>query len=183
MDLQTTVPESVVLGQEALNRDQVVHVGVTGQCLPFRLQAADTQEEILVGSCGGELTIAFKAAAHPPCPASFLMPASWSSLTACRYNHCPHTTFVSDSGPASYGRAPDPPFALHSSPLPGRLRLHQRADGEWEPGSGRDHVSWYINTLGDIKAAGTCLTSLRAQVTSLLSHLRRLKSVAVLPEV
>lgn len=131
LDLQTTIPGSVVLSQEALTRTQVVHVGVTGQRLPFRLQAADTQEEILVGSCGGELTIAFKAAAHPPCPASFLMPASWSSLTACRYNHCPHSTFVSDSGPACYGRAPNPPFALHPGPLPGRLRLHQRADGEW----------------------------------------------------
>lgn len=131
LDLQTTIPGSVVLSQEALTRTQVVHVGVTGQRLPFRLQAADTQEEILVGSCEGELTIAFKAAAHPPCPASFLMPASWSSLTACRYNHCPHSTFVSDSGPACYGRAPNPPFALHPGPLPGRLWLHQRADGEW----------------------------------------------------
>lgn len=48
-----------VLGQEALNWAQVVHVGVSGQRLPFRLQAADTQEEILVGSCGGELTDSF----------------------------------------------------------------------------------------------------------------------------
>lgn len=59
LDLQTMVPGSSVLGQEALNRAQVVHVGVTGQRLPFRLQAADTQEEILVGSCGGELTDSF----------------------------------------------------------------------------------------------------------------------------
>lgn len=56
LDLQTMMPGSGVLGQETLNRAQVVHAGVTGQRLPFRLQAADTQEEILVGSCGGELT-------------------------------------------------------------------------------------------------------------------------------
>lgn len=48
-----------ILGQEGLNWAQVVHVGVSGQRLPFRLQAADTQEEILVGSCGGELTDSF----------------------------------------------------------------------------------------------------------------------------
>lgn len=36
---------------------------------------------------------------------------------------------------------------------------------------------------GAIKAAGTCLTSMRAQVARLLSHLPRLKSVAVLLEV
>lgn len=36
---------------------------------------------------------------------------------------------------------------------------------------------------GAIKAAGTYLTSMRAQVARLLSHLPRLKSVAVLPEV
>lgn len=35
---------------------------------------------------------------------------------------------------------------------------------------------------GDIKAAGTCLSSLGAQVSRLLSLLPRLKSVAVLPE-
>lgn len=43
--------------------------------------------------------------------------------------------------------------------------------------------SWCMYGVGAIKAAGTCLTSMRAQVARLLSHLPRLKSVAVLPEV
>lgn len=59
LGLQTVMLGGGVLGQEALNWAQVVHVGVSGQRLPFRLQAADTQEEILVGSCGGELTDSF----------------------------------------------------------------------------------------------------------------------------
>lgn len=59
LDLQTMMPGSGVLDQEALNWAQVIHAGVTGQRLPFRLQAADTQEEILVGSCGGGLTDSF----------------------------------------------------------------------------------------------------------------------------
>lgn len=53
------MPGSCVLGQETPSRAQVVHVGVTGQRLPFRLRAADREEEILVGSCGGELTDSF----------------------------------------------------------------------------------------------------------------------------
>lgn len=59
LDLQTVMPWGGILGQEGLNWAQVVHAGVSGQRLPFRLQAADTQEEILVGSCGGELTDSF----------------------------------------------------------------------------------------------------------------------------
>ncbi|OBS59921.1 hypothetical protein A6R68_08952 [Neotoma lepida] len=45
--LLTVMPGGGILGQEGLNWAQVVHVGVSGQRLPFRLQAADTQEEIL----------------------------------------------------------------------------------------------------------------------------------------
>lgn len=59
----------------------------------------------------------------------------------------------------------------------------QKVSGSQSWGTGRDRAYLCMDGLGGINAAGTCLTSLRAQIARLLSQQSRLKSVAVLPEV
>lgn len=65
-----------------LSRFQAVHAGVSGQRLPFRLLAADTQEEILEGSCGGLHLRTRPAPSRLPAPGAH-------SLAAGRCDFCP----------------------------------------------------------------------------------------------
>lgn len=61
-----------VPGQEAPNRAQADHAGVSGQHLPFRLQAADSRRKswrVPVGVNWRGLQAAFKATARPVPPA------------------------------------------------------------------------------------------------------------------